>query len=109
MTDLNTKIQTVLAQSSARAIAQFGLNANASEEEVDAAIQQHLCSTYGLPITATNEEIEQKMHAVHCAKFGLDPATTTEQELDAHFRRPISARRLSLPAEINQRRGNSES
>jgi hypothetical protein len=84
MTNLDAKIQTLLDKSSARAIAQFGLRANASDEEVDEAIQAHLCTTYGLPITATNEQIGQKMHEVRCAKFGLDPATTTEQELEAH-------------------------
>jgi hypothetical protein len=82
MTDLNVKHHAVVAQISARQKAHFGLSPNASEEELDAVIQQHLCTTYGLPLTATNEEIEQKMHETRCAKLGLDPATTSEQQLD---------------------------
>jgi alanyl-tRNA synthetase len=84
MKNLEAEIQRLLAKSSERAKAQFRLSAEASEQEIDTAIHEHLCTTYGLPINATNEQIAQKMHEVRCAKFGLDPATTTEQELDAH-------------------------
>lgn len=82
MTHLDTEIQRLLSSTSQRARVQYELPELASEEEVDAAIQQHLTTKHGLPIDASYEQIAAKIHEARCATFGMDPATTTEEELD---------------------------
>lgn len=82
-----------LSTSDAALIAQFGLPANSTPDEIDDAIMSKLTAKYGLPADATVEAVEAEMHRVRCCRFGLDPATTSEKALDAHVDALIRARK----------------
>jgi hypothetical protein len=72
---------------------QLGLPAGSSPQVIDATIMSNLTTKYGLAANATVEEVEAAMHKVRCERFGLDPATTSERELDAHVDERIAARK----------------
>ena len=81
MVDINTLLPMHLRREAL--IVQYGLPADATEDDVVTAIHKDLCAKYGLPLTATDEEIERRIFEARCKTFHLDPANATEAQLDA--------------------------